>query len=105
MSMPLVMLGPGGDYTTRYHVQGQRLHKQAAAPERQHADTDSGGSLASWGRLPRRGRGSDHDGGGGQPSGQAPRPADRFEVVEHGLLDEPVISDHRPVVTEVVLRD
>lgn len=31
------------------------------------------------------------------------RPADRFEVVESRLLDEPVASDHRPVVVEVVM--
>ena len=32
------------------------------------------------------------------------RPAERFEVVRHRPLNEPVISDHRPVLTEVVLR-
>lgn len=31
------------------------------------------------------------------------RPADRLEVVESRLLDEPVASDHRPVLVEVVV--
>jgi len=32
------------------------------------------------------------------------RPGDRFQVISEGLLDEPVISDHRPVVVELVVR-
>ncbi|NNM31911.1 MAG: hypothetical protein HKO53_02545 [Gemmatimonadetes bacterium] len=32
------------------------------------------------------------------------RPADRFEVLDHRPLHEPVISDHRPLWTEFVLR-
>lgn len=32
------------------------------------------------------------------------RPKKSFEVTRHELLDEPVISDHRPVVIELVLR-
>jgi endonuclease/exonuclease/phosphatase family metal-dependent hydrolase len=32
------------------------------------------------------------------------RPGDRFEVISERLLDEPVISDHRPVVVELVVR-
>ncbi len=32
------------------------------------------------------------------------RPRERFEVTEHVLLDEPVMSDHRPVVIELTLR-
>ncbi|NIN71718.1 MAG: hypothetical protein GTO46_07255 [Gemmatimonadetes bacterium] len=29
------------------------------------------------------------------------RPADRFEVVEHKVLHEPLVSDHRPVLIEL----
>lgn len=32
------------------------------------------------------------------------RPAERFQVLGQWLLDEPVISDHRPVVTDFVIR-
>lgn len=32
------------------------------------------------------------------------RPIDAFEVLGHFLLDEPVMSDHRPVVADLVLR-
>ncbi|MEQ9104832.1 MAG: endonuclease/exonuclease/phosphatase family protein [Rhodothermales bacterium] len=32
------------------------------------------------------------------------RPRDAFEVIRHELLDEPVISDHRPVVIDFILR-
>ncbi len=32
------------------------------------------------------------------------RPRDRFTVVRHWLLDEPVISDHRPIVIDLVVR-
>lgn len=32
------------------------------------------------------------------------RPADRFDVLSEELLDEPVISDHRPVVVDLVVR-
>jgi len=32
------------------------------------------------------------------------RPADRFELIEQRLLDEPVVSDHRPLVARFVLR-
>ena len=32
------------------------------------------------------------------------RPGDRFEVISERLLDEPVISDHRPVVVELLVR-
>lgn len=32
------------------------------------------------------------------------RPDDRFEVLGQWVLDEPVISDHRPVVTDFVIR-
>jgi endonuclease/exonuclease/phosphatase family metal-dependent hydrolase len=33
------------------------------------------------------------------------RPADRFEVVEHRVIDEPLVSDHRPVLIELKLLD
>ena len=33
------------------------------------------------------------------------RPANRFEVVSESLLDEPVVSDHRPVVVDLVIRN
>ncbi len=32
------------------------------------------------------------------------RPADRFEVVEHQVIDEPLVSDHRPILLELRLR-
>ncbi len=32
------------------------------------------------------------------------RPYDRFEVLEQWLVDEPVASDHRPVVVDLVIR-
>jgi endonuclease/exonuclease/phosphatase family metal-dependent hydrolase len=32
------------------------------------------------------------------------RPSDRFEVLEHRPLDEPVISDHRPIWTVLLLK-
>jgi endonuclease/exonuclease/phosphatase family metal-dependent hydrolase len=32
------------------------------------------------------------------------RPADRFEVIEHRVIDEPLVSDHRPVLLEFRLR-
>ena len=32
------------------------------------------------------------------------RPADRFKVVQLAVIDEPLASDHRPVLLEVVLR-
>ena len=32
------------------------------------------------------------------------RPADRFEVVRLAVIDEPLASDHRPVLLDVVLR-
>lgn len=32
------------------------------------------------------------------------RPTDAFEVLGHHLLDEPVISDHRPLVVDLVVR-
>ncbi|MGD2215366.1 MAG: endonuclease/exonuclease/phosphatase family protein [Gemmatimonadales bacterium] len=33
------------------------------------------------------------------------RPADRFEVVEHRVIHEPLVSDHRPVLIELELLD
>ncbi len=33
------------------------------------------------------------------------RPEERFELLRQWLLDEPVASDHRPVVVDLVLRD
>lgn len=33
------------------------------------------------------------------------RPAPRFEILSTRVLDEPVVSDHRPVVVELVVRD
>lgn len=32
------------------------------------------------------------------------RPSDAFRVLQHRLLDDPVMSDHRPVFTELVMR-
>lgn len=32
------------------------------------------------------------------------QPTERFEVLRHVLLDEPVISDHRPLVIDLVIR-
>jgi endonuclease/exonuclease/phosphatase family metal-dependent hydrolase len=32
------------------------------------------------------------------------RPADRFEVLSERLIDEPVASDHRPVIVDLVVR-
>ena len=32
------------------------------------------------------------------------RPEDRFQVIEHRVIDEPLASDHRPVLLVVVLR-
>ena len=33
------------------------------------------------------------------------RPGERFEVLSHRLLDEPVASDHRPLLMELIIRD
>ena len=33
------------------------------------------------------------------------RPSGRFDVLSEELLDEPVVSDHRPVVVDLVVRD
>jgi endonuclease/exonuclease/phosphatase family metal-dependent hydrolase len=32
------------------------------------------------------------------------RPAERFDVLSESLLDEPVLSDHRPVVVDLLVR-
>ena len=32
------------------------------------------------------------------------RPADRFEVLSERLIDEPVASNHRPVIVDLVIR-
>src|SRR5690606_11728807 len=68
MVIPLMMLGPGGDYTTRYDIKGRGLVRQAGATLGQQPDTDTAGSMASWGRMPRRrGQGQnpgDSDGAG-----------------------------------------
>lgn len=34
----------------------------------------------------------------------AVRPADRFVVLRHRVLDEPVVSDHRPLIADLALR-
>jgi len=33
------------------------------------------------------------------------RPLDGFEVLNHWLVDEPIISDHRPIVIDLVVQD
>lgn len=55
MTAPLMMIGPGGDYVTRFDVKGDSLVKtrtqQTAGQDR---DAESSGSGVAWGLLGRR---------------------------------------------------
>jgi hypothetical protein len=53
MSIPLVMLGPGGDFTTTLNVRGRGLSRQTGpiTGGRGHdPQGDSAGGYAQWGR-------------------------------------------------------
>jgi len=83
MSIPLIMTGPGGDYTTRYDVKGQSLVRQIGATLKQQPDTESGSSFAGYYKSPRKQRknnGSRLSGGprGGLPLASVDRLADVF---------------------------
>lgn len=57
MTTPLMMIGPGGDYVTRFDVKGDGLIKTRARATAGHdRDAESSGGSAAWGWLPRRGR-------------------------------------------------
>lgn len=53
MSIPLIMTGPGGDYTTRYDIKGQSLVRQIGATLKQQPDSDSGSGFAGYYKQPR----------------------------------------------------
>ena len=56
MATPLVMLGPGGDYTTRFDIRGTHLAKRTGAALGYQSDAESAGSFASWSRWAGRRR-------------------------------------------------
>ena len=55
MTAPLMMIGPGGDYVTRYDVKGEGLIKTRTQQTAGHdRDAESSGNSAAWGWLPGR---------------------------------------------------
>ena len=52
MTLPLMTLGPGGDYAVRYEPVGQKLSRKVGQPQGQsdNPDTDSGSSMAFYSR-------------------------------------------------------
>lgn len=83
MSIPLIMTGPGGDYTTRYDIKGQALVRQIGATLKSQPDADSGSGSAGYFKQPRGKRktaGQRLSGGptGGLPLASADRQADRL---------------------------
>ncbi|MFW6033333.1 MAG: hypothetical protein ACOCTI_08165, partial [Phycisphaeraceae bacterium] len=75
MAIPLMMLGPGGSYTTSWAVRGREIRRQAAAGVlEQQPDTETAGSFAGWDRHPGGGRQ-----GRQQSQSQAGRDGDRYE--------------------------
>ena len=79
MAIPILMLGPGGNYTTRYEAAsaGRMRQVRGAQGHPDHADTESNYSFAGYGGRRQRGR----EDQGGEPSadGKPDRRADRFE--------------------------
>lgn len=48
MATPLIMLGPGGDYVSRYFVKGTGLAKQVGRSFSTQADTESSSGFSDW---------------------------------------------------------
>src|SRR5690606_13267371 len=61
MSIPLIMTGPGGDYTTQYNIRGRNLVRHVGQTLGQQPDTETGGSFAGYDRQPGRGRQQEED--------------------------------------------
>lgn len=78
MSIPLIMTGPGGDFTTRYDVKGNSLVRQVGSTLKQQPDTETGGSFAGYYRTPKR-SGKAVGPRGGIPLAQSQREPDVFE--------------------------
>ena len=52
MTAPLMMIGPGGDYVTRFDVKGDSLVKtRTTQPQGQDRDSESAGGAVAWGFL------------------------------------------------------
>ena len=109
MAIPLVMLGPGGDFVTRVDIKGRNLVESQAlgSTMQQQPDTETGGSFAGYGRMPRRRQGgATGAGGAGGPvgiplsGGTTPRGRDSFEHCDGRVtagLYEPVAGGGRRV--------
>lgn len=80
MTPPLMMLGPGGDYVTRFDVKGEGLIKtHTQQVQEQDRDSESAGNGAAWGFLPGRGRKT-------KKNQTAKTQADRYEHTESAAL-------------------
>src|SRR5262245_37604773 len=55
MAIPLVMLGPGGDFVTRFDVKGHDLLRNVGQSMEQQPDTETAGSFAGYSRMPKQG--------------------------------------------------
>jgi hypothetical protein len=89
MTMPLVMLGPGGDFVTRYETQGRDLYRIDSTMQQQ-PDTETAGSFAGYSRMPKRqGKGTSGNPGAESvsvgPDGPIHRGSDVFEHVVASL--------------------
>src|SRR5687768_15686984 len=54
MAIPLVMLGPGGDYVTRFEVKGRDLLRNVGQPESWQDETQARKGFSREGQTPRR---------------------------------------------------
>lgn len=87
MAMPLMMLGPGGQYVSRYEPRGRKMFKTVAGTQGQpdSPDTESGSSYAGYARYPRgSAAGADVEEGA---TVQVAAPADTFEHGEAPMTD------------------
>lgn len=91
MTAPLMMIGPGGDYVTRFDVKGDGLVKTRAQQSAAHdRDNESAGNGVAWGFLGRRNK--------KKAQAKATRlAADRFEHTEQPTLPatyaKPALAD------------
>ena len=82
MTIPLVMLGPGGDFTTTLNVRGRGLTRQTGPTQGHDPQGESAGGLAQWGRWRRTDpEKASRDGSGDLSGGGEKRAGDRFEHV------------------------
>ena len=79
MADPLVMLGPGGDFITRYDVKGHDLLRNVGQSLGQQPDTESNSSFAGYSRMPRRGSAGAVASSRTLPAGPISRGSDVFE--------------------------